>query len=359
MGISSETLKSLKRMNYSEPSEIQEKALPFALSGHDIIGQAKSGSGKTAVFGITIIEKIDNSNPNIQAIVLSPTRELALQVSEEISKIGRFKGIKALAIYGGQDIRIQFKRLKRKPKVIVCTPGRLLDHMRRGTIKLDRVKILVIDEADKMLEIGFIEDVDYILGKLPSGKQIMLFSATMPSEIIKLAKKHLRNPREIRISRDDLTVNHIHQVAYKTSKSNKFALLLRILKEHHDKKILIFTNTKRYGKVLFRRLKKMKFNAGYLSGDLSQGQREKVFFWFKKGKNNILIASDVAARGIDIIDIDLVINYDFPRFNRLYVHRIGRTGRFGRKGLAISLVTPKDTRFFEQISRKNNILIRH
>jgi len=358
MSISGETLKSLEQIGYFEPSEIQEKALPFALEGYDIVGQAKTGSGKTAVFGITIVEKIDLSGDGVQAVVLSPTRELALQVSAEIDRIGRYKGIKTVTIYGGQSISIQFKKLKRKPRVLVCTPGRLLDHMRRGTISLHKVKILVIDEADKMLEIGFIEDIEYIIRKVPKDRQLMLFSATMPREIIELARKYLRNPKEIKISRDELSVEHIYQVAYKIPNHKKFSTLVFLLRKYRGKKILIFTNTKKYGKILSEMLRRERFFVGYLSGDLSQNKREKVLYWFRKGKNRILVASDVAARGLDIVDIDIVINYDFPRYDRLYVHRIGRTGRFGRKGLAISLITPDDLRFFELVRNKNRIIIK-
>lgn len=356
--ISVETLRSLRDIKYIVPSEIQARALPYALNGENIIGQAKTGSGKTAVFAITIIEKIDYKDKNVQAIVLSPTRELAIQVTHEINRIGKGKGIKAITIYGGQSIETQFKKLKENPRVLVCTPGRLLDHMRRGTIKVDKVRILVIDEADKMLEIGFIEDIEQVINSAPMVKQIMLFSATMPREIIDLADKYIENPREIKVSEDELTANHITQVAYIVSSNRKFYMLKRLLKEFKGKKILIFTNTKRYGKILEERLKRDGFRVGYMSGDLSQSRRERTLGWFRRRGGKVLIASDVASRGLDIVDIDLVINFDFPKFDRLYIHRIGRTGRFGRKGKAISLLTPQERKYLDPIKRKNRITIK-
>jgi len=358
MKISAVTLRSLKEMEYRFPSEIQEKVLPFALEGYDVIGQAKSGSGKTAAFGIAIIEKIDLSNHEIQALVLSPTRELAIQVTEELKRIGKYKGIKPITIYGGQSIRIQQKRLRSNPRVIVCTPGRLLDFMRRGEITLDNVNLVVIDEADKMLEAGFLEDVEYILRSIRNKKQIMLLSATMPAEVIQLSKKYMIDPKVIRISQDELSVDHIDQIAYKVSGQDKFRALLKILRKERGKKILIFTNTKAFGRRLADKLRQRRIRVSYMSGDLSQKRRETILSWFRSQGGKILVASDVAARGIDIADVNIVINYDFPRFDRLYVHRIGRTGRFGRAGLAISLITQGDMRFFNKIRAKNqNITI--
>jgi ATP-dependent RNA helicase DeaD len=357
--ISIETLRSLRDIKYIVPSEIQARALPHALNGENIIGQAKTGSGKTAVFAIAIIEKIDYSDENIQALVLSPTRELAIQVTHEMNRIGKGKGVKTVTIYGGQSIDIQFKKLRENPRVLVCTPGRLLDHMRRGTIKVDKVKTLVIDEADKMLEIGFIDDIEQIINSAPMVKQIMLFSATMPREIVNLADKYLKNPVEIKVSEDELSANHITQVAYIVTSNRKFPMLKRLLREFKGKKILIFTNTKKYGKILEERLKRAGYRVGYLSGDLSQSKRERTLGWFRKRGGKVLIASDVASRGLDIVDIDLVINFDFPRFDRLYIHRIGRTGRFGRKGKAISLITPQERKYLDPIKRKNRITIKN
>ncbi|MGQ4892294.1 MAG: DEAD/DEAH box helicase [Candidatus Njordarchaeia archaeon] len=356
--ISAETLKSLFSIGYKNPSEIQEMALPYALSGEDLIGQAKTGSGKTAVFGITIVEKVEKTRGEIQALVLSPTRELALQVAKEIDRIGRFKEVKTVTIYGGQDIEIQFRKLKQKPSVIVCTPGRLIDHMRRGTISLNNVRIVVIDEADKMLEIGFMDDIEFILSSIPSERQLMLFSATMPREIMDLAKRHLSNPKIIKISKDEMSVDHIKQVAYFLGGNKKFYTLVSLLRRNRGRKILIFTNTKRYGKLLYDKLRNKSFNVGYLSGDLTQSRRERVLGWFRRRGGKILIASDVASRGLDIVDIDIVINYDFPKFDRLYVHRIGRTGRFGREGLAVSFVTPQDLKFFGVIKTRNRIEVK-
>ncbi len=358
-GLSSETLRSLERIGYVRPSLVQEKALGHALDGKDLICQAKTGSGKTAIFAITIVERIDAGSSGIQALVLAPTRELAIQVTNEINRIGYYRGIKAITIYGGQDIRVQFKKLKEKPRVIVCTPGRLLDHVRRGSIKLDDVRFLVIDEADKMLEIGFLDDIRFVLRRVSDDAQLMLFSATMPSEIIQLAKNYLKNPYVLRISEDELSVDHIHQVAYKVKEREKLRALINLLYRNKSKKILIFTNTKKFGKYLFSKLKDKGFYVRFLSGDLKQETREKILYWFRRKGSRILVASDVASRGLDIVDIDLIINYDFPRYDKLYVHRIGRTGRFGRAGFAISLVTPLDEKYFQLIKSRNNIEIKN
>ncbi len=357
LGLSETTLKSLEKINYFVPSDIQSKALPPALNGKDLIAQARTGSGKTAVFAITIVEQIDTGDINPQALVLSPTRELALQVTDEIERIGFHKKVKAVTIYGGQDIRIQLKKLKNHPQVIVATPGRLIDHLRRGTITLDTIRILVIDEADKMLEIGFLEDIEFIIKQTHNNKQLMLFSATMPEEIMQLAKKYLKKPVRIKTSQDDLKATHIEQTAYILSQEKKFNTLISILRSNRNKKILIFTNTKKYGRILFSKLRTRNYKVQYLSGDLTQKQRERALHWFREGNNLILIASDVASRGLDITDIDLVINYDFPKHPRLYVHRIGRTGRFSKRGKAISLVTHDEVKFLNEAKRKNTIKI--
>ncbi len=357
LGLSETTLKSLEKINYFVPSDIQSKALPPALNGKDLIAQARTGSGKTAVFAITIVEQIDTGDINPQALVLSPTRELALQVTDEIERIGFHKKVKAVTIYGGQDIRIQLKKLKNHPQVIVATPGRLIDHLRRGTITLDTIRILVIDEADKMLEIGFLEDIELIIKQTHKNKQLMLFSATMPEEIMQLAKKYLKKPVRIKTSQDDLKAAHIEQTAYILSQEKKFNTLISILRSNRNKKILIFTNTKKYGRILFSKLRTRNYKVQYLSGDLTQKQRERALHWFREGNNLILIASDVASRGLDITDIDLVINYDFPKHPRLYVHRIGRTGRFSKRGKAISLVTHDEVKFLNEAKRKNTIKI--
>lgn len=352
--ISEETLSSLKSMRYETPSEIQELVIPKALQGVDLIGQAKTGSGKTAAFGVPLVERIDPNKRAIQAVVMAPTRELAIQVTRELSKIGRYRGIKAITIYGGQNIEIQFKKLAKRPHIIVCTPGRLLDHLNRGSINLKHVSILVIDEADKMLEMGFIEDIEKIMNRIPGKYQKMLFSATMPSEIMQLSRKYLDNPVIIKVSSDDMSVDHIKQIAYKLPSSEKYYWLMKILRENRNKKILIFTNTKSYGERLTYKLQKAGFYVRFMSGDLSQSKREKTIEWFKHNGSKILVASDVASRGLDIIDVDMVINYDFPKYELLYVHRIGRTGRFGRKGTAISFVEKNDISIFERIYDKNN-----
>ena len=352
--ISEQTLSSLRSMHYEEPSEIQELVIPKALSGVDLIGQAKTGSGKTAAFGVPIVERINPNERKIQAVIMAPTRELAIQVTRELEKIGRRRGVKAITIYGGQSIEIQFRKLAKHPHIIVCTPGRLLDHLNRGSIDLRNVKILVIDEADKMLEMGFIEDIEKIMNRIPGKYQKMLFSATMPQEILELSKKYLNNPEIIKVSSDDMSVDHIKQIAYKLPSNEKYKWLLKILRENRGKKVLIFTNTKSYGERLAYKLQKAGFYVRFMSGDLSQSKRERTIDWFKQNGSKLLVASDVASRGLDIIDVDIVINYDFPKYELLYVHRIGRTGRFGRKGTAISFVEKNDAAIFEKIYNKNS-----
>ncbi|MCD6485286.1 MAG: DEAD/DEAH box helicase [Candidatus Odinarchaeota archaeon] len=351
--ISTETINSLGRMGYVKPSEIQAKVIPVALKGADVIGQAKTGSGKTAAFGVPLIERIDPKKRKIQAVIMTPTRELAIQVTRELEKIGEGKNIRAITIYGGQSIEIQFRKLAKKPHIIVCTPGRLIDHLNRGSINLSEVSMLVIDEADKMLEMGFIEDLEIIMRSIPHEYQKLLFSATMPVEIMKLSRKYLRNPEVIHVSSDDMSVKHIKQIAYKIPPKQKFRRLLKILRENKNGKILIFTNTKAYGERLKRKIQDAGFYVKFMSGDLTQSRREKTIEWFKQPGSKILVASDVASRGLNIIDVDMVINYDFPKYELLYVHRIGRTGRFGRSGLAVSFVEYNDESLFDRIYEKN------
>lgn len=344
-------------MNFEVPSEIQEKIIPLVLSGFDVIGQSKTGSGKTAAFGIPIIEMLNPSLNKIQAVIMAPTRELAIQVTKELNHLGKYKKIRVVTIYGGQNIKTQFKALSKTPHIIVCTPGRLIDHLERGTIKLNRVEIFTIDEADKMLEMGFLEDIERIMDMLPNHHQTLMFSATMPDEIIELSEKYMTNTKVVKVSSDEMSVEHIRQVAYKLHPSQKFKQLMKVLRENSRRKILVFTNTKIRGERLSRKLKKYGFFVRFMSGDLSQNQRERHLSWFRQPGSRILVASDVASRGLDVIDVNIVINYDFPKYDRLYVHRIGRTGRFDRSGMAISFVTASDLVFFEKVQEKNKVKV--
>ncbi len=341
LNLSKETLNSLENMGFSKPTEIQEKTIPYALEDYDLLGQAQTGTGKTAAFGIPIVEKINPKEKQPQALILTPTRELALQVSEEIRKIGKGKGIYTLAVYGGTSIDRQIKFLKyKKNQVVVGTPGRVKDLIDRDILKLDKVKIFVLDEADRMLDMGFIDDIRYIYSKLSQNKQVLLFSATIPNSIMALAKEFLKKDfKTVKVKPEEIVVDKIEQYLFKVNEDTRFPKLKDLLHKYSNKKAIIFTETKKNVDELYRLLKKHNFKVGAIHGDFSQRKREKVLKDFKENNINILIATDVASRGIDIKDVDIVYNYRLPNNLESYVHRIGRTGRAGRKGLAISLAT--------------------
>ena len=348
--LSKKVLAALSDMGFEEPSPIQSQTIPIVLDGHDVIGQAQTGTGKTAAFGIPTIEKIADGNRHIQALVLTPTRELAIQIAEEFNKIGKYKKVKTLPIYGGQSIDRQIRSLKFGVNIVVGTPGRLLDHIRRNTIKLDNVKTLILDEADEMLDMGFIEDIEGILQQLTQEtRQTLLFSATMPAPIAKLAGKYMNNPKKVTISRENLTVPLIDQVYYETRE--KLEGLCRVLDVEETGKLIIFCRTKRGVDDLVASLQARGYLTDGLHGDLSQSQRDRVMKKFREGKLEILVATDVAARGIDIDDITHVINYDIPQDHESYVHRIGRTGRAGKKGVAITFIEPREYRQLKLIER--------
>jgi len=347
--LSKKLLSAIAEMGFEEPSPIQNQTIPLVLEGHDVIGQAQTGTGKTAAFGIPAIEKIADSR-QIQVLVLTPTRELAIQVSEELAKIGKFKRIKTLPIYGGQPIDRQIKALRMGVHVVIGTPGRLLDHIRRKTIKLDAVKTLILDEADEMLDMGFVEDIETIMQEVPvEGRQTLLFSATMPGPIATLARKYMNNPKTISINREQLTVPLIDQIYYETRE--KLEALCRVLDVETTGKSIIFCRTKRGVDDLVVSLQGRGYMADGLHGDLSQAQRDRVMKKFRDGKLELLIATDVAARGIDIDDITHVFNYDIPQDNEAYVHRIGRTGRAGKKGVAITFINPREYRQLKLIEK--------
>lgn len=343
--LSKQVLQALSEMGFEEPSPIQKEAIPVALEGLDIIGQAQTGTGKTAAFGIPITEKVNPKFQAVQALIVTPTRELAIQVAEEIAKIGKYRHVKPLPIYGGQPIDRQIRALRMGYQVVVGTPGRLLDHLNRGTLRLQHVKIVVLDEADEMLDMGFIDDIESLLQEVPAeGRQVMLFSATMPQGIRKLAQTYMKTPRSLSVSRDELTVPQIEQVFYETRESIKVDALCRIIDMEDVGQGIIFCRTKRGVDELVVALEARGYFADALHGDLSQQQRDRVMKRFRDGKSELLVATDVAARGLDINNVTHVINFDIPQDPVSYVHRIGRTGRVGRKGQAITLISPKEYR---------------
>ena len=345
-------LKALSDVGYEKPSPIQEKSIPPLLSGRDIIGQAQTGTGKTAAFALPLLNALDFGLDSTQILVLTPTRELSIQVAEAFKTYARhIKNFHVLPVYGGQDIKIQLRNLKRNPQVIVGTPGRVIDHLRRKTMNLSALKSVVLDEADEMLRMGFLEDVDWILGHAPETKQVALFSATMPDQIRRVARKHLNNPVEIKIDTGTSTVKAIEQHYWQVSGVHKLDAITRILEAEEYEGILIFVRTKNSTLELAEKLEARGHTCAALNGDITQAKREKIVEQLKNKKLDIVIATDVAARGLDVKRITHVINYDIPGDVETYVHRIGRTGRAGRKGKAILFVSPRETGMLKSIER--------
>ena len=351
MGLDPAILKAVTEMGFSQPTPIQEQGIPLLMQGEDLIGQAQTGTGKTAAFGICILEKlfaegkgkyVEPGRPH--ALVLCPTRELAVQVSVELGKIGKYTGCRVLAVYGGQDIERQLAPLKRGVDVVVGTPGRVMDHMERGTLKLDRVQVAVLDEADRMLDMGFREDIEKILQQTSPARQTMLFSATLPPDILELGKHYMKAPQEVRVSEDSLSVKSIKQFYIEASKFDKLNYLLALLQQKKPKLALIFCRTKRGAERINEILEDRGFHSMALHGDMSQNKRDRSMEAFRKQNINILVATDLASRGLDVTDISHVINYDTTDDPYTYVHRIGRTGRMGKDGEAISFI------FFDQAS---------
>ena len=351
-GLSEALIKVLDEVGYETPSAIQEQCIPHLLSGHDVIGQAQTGTGKTAAFSLPLIDRIDINTNQVQLLVLTPTRELAIQVSEAIQTYARhLKGLHVLPIYGGQSYDIQLRPLKRGVHVVVGTPGRVMDHIKKGTLKLNSLKALVLDEADEMLRMGFIDDVKWVMEKLPKERQIALFSATMPDVIRRVAEKFLKNPKIVKIKTKTATAQTISQSYWLVSGVNKLDALTRILEVESFDALLIFVRTKTATVDLAEKLSARGFSAEAINGDIVQNQRERTIQQLKKGKIDILIATDVAARGLDVERISHVVNYDIPQDPESYVHRIGRTGRAGREGKAILFVAPRERRMLQTIER--------
>ena len=335
-------LRSIQELGFEEATPIQSQAVPSVLEGRDIIGLAQTGTGKTAAFGLPMLNTFDPAAGFIQGLILCPTRELAIQVAEELGKLGKYTGIKILPIYGGQDIGRQIRALKQNPTIIVGTPGRVIDHINRKTLKLENLSIAVLDEADEMLDMGFLEDIDMILSKTPETKQTLLFSATMPKPIEKLAEKFLKNPHRISVVPKQVTVPQITQYYIELDEHQKFDTLCRLLDIEGTESGIIFGRTKRRVDELTEALTKRGYFAEGLHGDLSQAQRDTVMKKFRNGQVELLVATDVAARGIDVSGVTHVFNFDIPQNSDSYVHRIGRTGRAGNIGKAYTFVTYRE-----------------
>lgn len=348
-GLTDAMIRSLNNMGFEEATPIQEQAVPVGLAGRDLIGQAHTGTGKTAAFGIPLIELLEDDREQIQGVVLTPTRELAIQVAEELNRIGQGKGVRALPIYGGQDIARQIRALKTRPHIIVGTPGRFMDHMRRKTIRLGQVKLVVLDEADEMLNMGFIDDIETILKEIPGERQTLLFSATMPGSIKALAQRFMRSPEFIRIETRQVTVPNLEQSYIEVEDRKKFDVFCRMLDVQSPDRAIVFGRTKRRVDELYEALNKRGYSAEGIHGDMPQSRRDAVMRKFREGTIEMLVATDVAARGLDISGVSHIYNFDLPQDPEGYVHRVGRTGRAGKAGVAISLVTPREIRHLKVI----------
>lgn len=345
-------LKAVTDMGFEAASPIQAQAIPVQMEGLDIIGQAQTGTGKTAAFGIPLLQKIDPKSKKLQAVALCPTRELAIQVAEEVRKLAKYMhGVKVLPIYGGQDIVKQIRSLKDGTQIIIGTPGRVMDHMRRKTVKFDQVHTVIMDEADEMLNMGFLEDMETILSQLPEERQTIMFSATMPDAIQKIARNFQNDPTIVKVVKKELTVPKVTQYYYEVKPKNKVEVMCRLLDMYAPKLSVAFCNTKRQVDELVDELQGRGYFAEGLHGDLKQVQRDRVMNSFRNGRTEILVATDVAARGIDVDDVGAVFNYDIPQDDEYYVHRIGRTGRAGKEGIAFSFVVGKEVYKLRDIQR--------
>lgn len=354
LGLQPQILRGIKEMGFEAASPIQAKAIPVALTGQDMVGQAQTGTGKTAAFSIPILQKVDPSLKKVQALILCPTRELAIQVANEVRNLAKYMhGVKVLPIYGGQEISKQIRSLKSKSgvNIVIGTPGRVMDHMRRKTLKLDHLTTIVLDEADEMLNMGFREDIETILDQLPEERQTLLFSATMPKAIMDITRNYQKDAKVVKVIKKELTVPKIEQYYYEVRPRNKKEVLSRLLDIYDPKLAVVFCNTKRMVDELVDDLKGRGYFAEGLHGDMKQSQRDRVMNSFRSGKTEILVATDVAARGIDVDDVDAVFNYDLPQDDEYYVHRIGRTGRAGREGRAFTFVVGKEVYKLKDIRR--------
>ena len=335
--INEDIMRSVKELGFTTPFPIQAEAIPVLLRGTDVIGQAHTGTGKTATFGIPMLQNIIKGG-GIQGLIIAPTRELAIQISDELKKIGKYTKLKAVTVYGGQGIGVQLDALRRKPEIVVATPGRLIDHLNQGSIRTDDIKHVVLDEADVMLDMGFIEDIEYVLQKVPANRITSLFSATMPPEILRLSDKYLNNPKNILIDSDDLSGEGIDQSFLVIKDREKHKYLTDFINQNRGQ-VIVFCSTKIRTRNVARDLQKSRYKVVAIEGDMSQNKREYSMMKFRKNQADVLVATDVAARGIDVPKVGLVVNYDVPNQDMVYFHRIGRTARAGAKGRAITLVS--------------------
>ncbi|MDF2959015.1 MAG: box helicase protein [Paenibacillus sp.] len=354
LGISDELAEALNRQGYTDPTPIQKEAIPVVLSGEDVIAQAQTGTGKTLAFVLPILESLDPKKNYTQALIVTPTRELAIQITGEVQKWAPVKGISVLAAYGGQDVERQLKKLEGAIHMIIATPGRLLDHLRRGTVQLQRLSTLVLDEADQMLHMGFLKEVEEIIIQTSPKRQTLLFSATMPGPIRNLAKSYMKAPQEIKVKSKQVTLTEIEQIAVKTTDRGKQEALVRLIDEYKPYLAMIFCRTKLRASKLNEALQEMGYASDELHGDLTQAKREQVMKRFREAKIQLLVATDIAARGLDVEGITHVFNYDMPHDVESYIHRIGRTGRAGQRGMAVTMVAQRDQGTLEAIERGIN-----
>ncbi|EPC39954.1 ATP-dependent RNA helicase [Lacticaseibacillus paracasei subsp. paracasei Lpp229] len=349
LGLDHDLLKAIAQSGFEEATPIQAETIPLVLAGKDVIGQAQTGTGKTAAFGLPVLQNIDKADRSIQALVISPTRELAIQTQEELYRLGQDKKIKVQAVYGGADIRRQIRQLSEHPQIVVGTPGRILDHIGRHTLKLQNLKVLVLDEADEMLDMGFIDDIEKIVEQMPTARQTLLFSATIPASIMRLTNKFMHEPVTVKIKAKELTADTVEQYYVRAKDYEKFDVMTRLFDVQDPDLALIFGRTKRRVDELTRGLKARGYRAEGIHGNLTQQKRMSVLRQFKSGQLDFLVATDVAARGLDISGVTHVYNYDIPQDPDSYVHRIGRTGRAGHKGVSVTFVTPNEIEYLHTI----------
>ena len=351
IGLSPELLRALDEMGYDQPTEIQERVIPELLAGHDVIGQAQTGTGKTAAFGIPIVQHVDPDRAEVQALILAPTRELAVQITNELRALARFRPVQVVTIYGGASMRDQIQGIEAGAQIVVGTPGRILDHLGRRTLRLDRVRVLVLDEADRMLDMGFMPDVERIVRRLPRERQTALFSATVPTVIRRLALRYMRDPATVAVRAEEPTVAQVEQVYYEVAERDKFNGLCHLIDDEKPAQAIIFCHMQVTVDRLTRALQRANYPAEALHGSLSQRDRERILRSFREGKLPLLVATNVASRGLDIPEVSHVINYDIPEDAETYVHRIGRTARAGRDGKAITFVAEWDAEAWAAIRK--------